>query len=264
MIKKAVWIAGGGMLVALLVFGGDAWSYVRTSVGCLKDSARSAVPIEFQIERARRMLADLGPEVRRNMHVIAKEEVEIERLARRIAAADARSVKEKEQILQLKADLGDNKDVFHYAGRSYSKDQVKIDLANRFQRFKTGEATRSNLEKIHDARARSLEAARQKLEGMLAAKRQLAVEVENLEAQRQMVAAAKTTSDYQFDDSQLGRVKALVADLQVRLDTEKKMVDAEDYFHDEIPLEEVAPENIVEQVASYFGEPKPEELASKE
>ena len=138
----------------------------------------------------------------------------------RSPTCESRSAKDKEQILQLKTDLAANKDVFQYAGRSYSKEQVKVDLANRFQRYKTVEATLGNLEKIHDARERSLEAARQKLEGMLAAKRQLVVEVENLEAQRQMVAAAKTTSNYEFDDSQLGRVKALIADLQVRLDTE--------------------------------------------
>jgi len=80
-----------------------------------------------------------------------------------------------------------------------------------------------------------------------------------------MVAAAQTTSDYQFDDSQLGRVKSLVADLQVRLDTERKLVDAEDYFHDEIPLEEPVPENIVEQVTAYFAPPTPKaETVAKE
>jgi hypothetical protein len=265
MIKRVIWMGGGATVLGLLFFGSEAWSYLRTSAGCLRDKAQNAVPIEFQIERARRMITDLVPEVRKNMHVIAKEEVEVERLKKQIAQAETQSGKEKEQILQLKTDLGDNKNVFQYAGRSYSKDQVKVDLANRFQRFKTGEATLVSLKKIHDARERSLEAARQKLEGMLAAKRQLLVEVENLEAQRQMVAAAKTTSDYQFDDSQLGRVKALISDLQIRLDTEKKLVDAEDYFHEEIPLEAPAPENIVEQVTTYFAQPAPKaEVVAKQ
>ena len=165
--------------------------------------------------------------------------------------------------MRLKDDAASGKSVFRYAGRSYSIDQVKLDMSNRFQRFKTAEATLESLRKIHRARENSLNAARQKLEGMLAAKRQLLVEVENLEAQRQMVAAAQTTSNYHFDDSKLGRVKELISDLQIRLDTEKKLVEAEDYFHDEIPIEENSPDDIVDQVTSYFEKdlPKAETLA---
>ena len=84
---------------------------------------------------------------------------------------------------------------------------------------------------------KSLAAARQKLEGMLAQKRQLQVEVENLEARNQMVAAAQTTSNYQFDDSQLGRVKELVQNLKTRLEVSEKLVNAESEFQGEIPLD---------------------------
>jgi tRNA U34 5-carboxymethylaminomethyl modifying GTPase MnmE/TrmE len=117
---------------------------------------------------------------------------------------------------------------------------------------------------MHAARERSLLAAREKLEGMLAAKRQLEVEVENLEARRQMIAAAETTSEFQFDDSHLGRVKELIADLGARLDVADKMVAAQTDYHDEIPLDEPSEENIVEQVSRYFGEPDDSELAATE
>ena len=263
MVKKVVFAGCGIMIVGLLCFGHEAFSYMRTSAGCLKDSVRNSVPVEFQIERARRMIADLKPEVRRNMHVIAKEEAELERLGQRIAAAEERNGDDREKLMRLKEDVKSGKSAFVYAGRSYSIDQVKLDLSNRFERFKTAEATLDSMRKIHRARENSLNAARQKLEGMLAAKRQLLVEVENLEAQRQMVAAAQTTSNYNFDDSQLGRVKELISDLQIRLDTEKKLVEAEDYFHDEIPMEESSPDDIVDQVTSYFqkDQPKAETLA---
>jgi len=258
MIKKLVFAGSGILLMGLLFFGHDAVSYVRTSAGYVTDSVRNTVPIEFQIERARRMIKDLVPEVRKNMHVIAKEEVEVERLERQIAQAQARTEKEKAELVRLKDDLSTGKEMFQYAGREYTAQQVKVDLANRFERYKTNEATLGSLQEIHTARERSLEAARQKLEGMLAAKRQLQVDVENLEARLQMVAAAQTTSDYQFDDSRLGRVKELVGDLRTRLDVAEKLVNAECYFHDEIPLDEAAPEGIVEKITEYFGENQPE------
>ena len=96
---------------------------------------------------------------------------------------------------------------------------------------------------------------------MLAQKRQLQVEVENLEARNQMVAAAQTTSNYQFDDSQLGHVKELVQDLKTRLEVSETIVKAETEFQGEIPLDKASPQNIVDQVGDYFGPKKPDAKA---
>ena len=258
MIKKLVIIGGGVLLVGLFVCGRSAISYVRTSAGYVTDAVQDSVPVEFQIERARGMLKDLVPEVRKNMHVIAKEEVEVRRLQEQIEGAQKRLGKEKKQLMRLRTDLASNKDVFKYAGRSYTSEQVRVDLTSRFKRFKTGDATLASLQQMCSARQKSLDAARTKLEGMLAARRQLTVEVENLEARLQMIAAAETTSNYQFDDSQLGRVKELVDNLRTRLEVSERMINSEGYFHDEIPLDEVSPDDIVDQVAKYFGGETPE------
>lgn len=252
MIKKTILVGLGAVLVLGLLFGGAAVSYVRTSAGYVRQAVHDSVPIEFQIQRARGMIADLIPEIRKNMHVIAKEEVEIARLEEQIAQARTRLGKEKEELLRLHADLSDGRSVYRYAGRSYTADEVKEDLARRFERYKTGEATLGSLEQIHSARVRSLDAARRKLEGMMAARRQLQVEVENLQARVQMLAAARATSDFQFDESKLGQVKELIADLQTRLDVAERLLSAETDLHDEIPLDESTPENIVDEVTEYF------------
>jgi chromosome segregation ATPase len=252
MVRKILIVGGSVALVGVLLVGRDAFSYLRTSAGYVSDAMHEAIPIEFQVDRARGMIQDLVPEVRKNMHVIAKEEVEVERLDAQIVASQSRLEKEKEQLLRLKNDLAAGKNSYAYAGRSYSADEVRTDLANRFERFKTGEATQASLREIRTARQKSLWAARQKLEGMLASKRQLQVEVENLEARLQMLAAAKTTSNFQFDETRLGHVKELVAQLRSRLDVAEKLVGAEVACHDEIPLDKTVPENIVEQVTEHF------------
>jgi chromosome segregation ATPase len=257
MIRKTILVAGVALLGGVLLFGRDAISYVSTSVGCLKDSVKNSVPVEFQIERARRMIDELAPEIRKNMGIIAKEEVEVQRLQERIAKAEAQLAKDKEQVVRLKGDLATAKESYTYAGRTYTADDVKTDLARRFERYKTAEATLASLGQLHAARTKSVDAARQKLEAMLAARRQLQVDVENLEAQRQMVAAAQTTSSYCFDDSKLGRVKELISDLRTRLDTDAKLVQAEQEFQDEIPLDKPTPANIVDQVSEYFQKDKP-------
>jgi len=255
MIKKSIIAAAAAFLVAVLFFGRDAVSYVGTSIGWVKESVKNSVPVEFEIQRARAMVRDLVPDIHRNMHVIAKEEVEVERLENQIATAEEQLASDKVKIDRLSADLSSANGKFVYAGRHYSADDVKTDLSRRFVRFKTKDATLASLRDIHQARVKSLEAAREKLQGMLAAKRQLEVDLEHVEARLKMVEAAQTTSDYAFDDSNLSRAKGLVSDLRTRLDVAERIVNAEGDFQGEIPLEEAAPDDIVEQVAEYFERP---------
>ena len=252
MIKKAIVAGVGVCLVSMAFFGRDAFSYFRTSAGRVKDSVRNSVPLDFEIDRARRMVKELVPDIRKNMHVIAQEEVEVEKLHKQIAQTESRLGKERAEIVRLKDDLGSGNSMYHYAGRQYTATQVKCDLANRFERFKTTDATLASLKDIEQARVRSLAAAREKLEGMLAAKRKLEVDVEHLEARLKMVEAAQTTSDYAFDDSRLSRVKELITDLRTRLDVAERLTSAEGSFHGEIPLTEVQSDNLLDEVTEYL------------
>ena len=80
MIRKAILGAAVVVLAAGFFFGRDVFSYATTSVGWVKGSVKNSVPIEFEIERARKMVKNLVPDIRKNMHTIAQEEVELERL----------------------------------------------------------------------------------------------------------------------------------------------------------------------------------------
>ena len=152
MIRKILISTGTVALLGVLMFGRQTASYVKTSLGYLHNTVKDGVPVGFEINRARDMIKDLAPEVRKNMHVIAQEEVELGRLEEQVASTESRLDKEKNQILRLKNDLTQKKVVYQYADRDYTPDEVKSDLANRFERFKTGEATLASLKQIHTAR----------------------------------------------------------------------------------------------------------------
>jgi hypothetical protein len=252
MIKKSLIAAGGLGLLMVLFFGWDAASYVRTSFGWVKDSVKSQVPIQFEIERARRMVKNLVPDIRKNMHVIAQEEVEIERLDKQIAKTTATMEKDRSEIMKLKSDLNTAQPVYQYAGRSYTVQQVKVDLSNRFERYKTHDATLASLREIQGARRKSLDAARQKLDGMIVAKRQLEVDVENLDAKFKAVEVAQTSCPFNVDDSELGRVKDLIAEVRTRLTVAERLVNAEGDANAEIPLDGPQADTIVEQITEYF------------
>jgi hypothetical protein len=101
---------------------------------------------------------------------------------------------------------------------------------------------------------------------MMAAKRQLEVEVEHLEARQKMVEVAKATSELNIDDSQLSRTRALLADIQARIEVDAQLVNADDLVHDEIPLDQ--PEgkgNILDRISKYEqSKGQPEKLVGVE
>lgn len=257
MIKKAIIGTGITLMLGLFFFGRDMVSYVNTSARYMRDSVQESVPTEFQIERARNMITDLGPEIERNMLAIAREEVEVERIEKQIADTEALLADQKQDLLRLRGDVATGKEVFTYGRRAYTVQQVKLDLANRFDIYQTKERTLESLRNKFDARSNALTAAQDKLQALISAKDELEAEVESLEAQAEMVAAAEAANAYHFDDSKLGRVRQLVSDLQTRLDVAARMANSDNYYSGQIQLDEEAPENIADRVSEYFQLDKP-------
>ncbi|MBA2114609.1 hypothetical protein [Bremerella alba] len=253
MIKKLACTGVGAALLAGLVFGTDTYSYISTTASRVSDNVKNSVPVEFELDRARKMIQDLTPEIRRNMHLIAKEEVEVEKLQSRTGDLEEKLTTTKADIIRLKNDLDSGSTYFTYAGHEYSRNAVQTDLAGRFERFKTQDATRVKLESILRARQQGLDAARAKLDGMLTARRQLEVDVENLEARQKMVEVAQTSSKFAFDDSHLSKTKRLIDDIRTRIDVAERMVDVDGELAGEIQLDEQVDTDISNEVASYFG-----------
>jgi len=255
MLKKSLLVGGAVVLLLGLFFGRDACSYLTTSSRWVKDTVTTNVPIEFQINRARDMIKALDPEIKQNMHLIAKEEVEIEKLAKQVDEQEAALAQSREDILRLKKDLETGDSSFYYASHRYTADQVKSDLEGRFDRFKVNEATLEKNQKILSIRQQKLDSARQRLEEMLTAKRELEVQVENLEAELEMLKVAKTASDFNFDDSQLARTKELIEDIRTRIDVESRLMN-EVETAGQIQLEDEPKDStdITDRVSQYFGD----------
>ena len=252
MLKKTIYLGAALVLLLALLFGRNALSYVSTGVDQMSTAVKESVPISFEIDRAHKMIKSLTPEIRRNYHLIAREEIEVEQLERKLAESEKRLARDREEILRLNAELETDRDYYYLAGHRYSSNQVKTDLANRFKHYRTSDATALNLRKVVNARKKGLAAAHEKLNGMLAARRQLEVDIENLEARLKMVEVAQTTSEFNFDDSHLARTRELVQDIDTRIAVAERLINAETIFHDRIPLDEPEVEDVSDQISEYF------------
>lgn len=248
----------GAVAVAGLVSTG-AWSYVRTGIHTAHQSVKDSVPIDWEIKRARDMIEDLEPEIARNLEVVLKEEVAVDRLAQQIQDKETQLAKSRGDILRLKNDLESGSVRFVYAGRSYSDEQVRADLANRFERFKVFEATTDKLSQVLDARQKNLLAARQKLEEMQSAKRELEVEIENLQARQTMVEVAQTSNPVTLDDSQLSHTRQLLDDIRTRIDVAEKMSASAGALNGSIQLDDdQTSADLLNEIADYMGDADPE------
>jgi chromosome segregation ATPase len=216
------------------------------------------IPVQVELQRARQMIAELKPEIAENLRRIAKEEVDLERLQEELETKQQRADKARSDVVRLKDDLESGKERFVYAKKSYTAEQVKEDLATRFRQLQTQEATVEKLDQVFHARQKNLIAARQKLDSMLSAKRQLEVEVENLQARLTMVEVAEASSRVTVHDSQLSKTRDLIDAIGSRIDVAEKLLDAEVEPTGAIPVDQPQSEDLLDQISRYFGEPQVE------
>lgn len=242
-----------GVLTLLVAFT-SARSYLKTAFNDVKDNLKGAVPLEFEIKRARTLVKDVGPEINHYKHVIITEEVVVEKLRKEIAEGEKFLAAKEDEVRKLAGHLKSNQSEYQFASRTYTAEQVKTDVATRLSTCKAKKAELTSRKAQLAAKERVLVAAREKLHSMDAKKRELEAKIEMLEANLEEVKARETATDIAVDDSELSRTKELIDEIDTQIQIRKKMVDSSTNDPSEIPVN--APSNSEEdlskQVNDYF------------
>lgn len=247
----------GGALASMLggaVVTTGVWSYARTAGGWIQASAEEAMPLEWEIQRARQMISDLEPEINANAKRIANERIKVAKLETQVEQTSEKLAAAQRDIQRLKDDLESGDHVFTYCGKTYTSSQVRDDLSRRFELFKTRKEMSDNLNKMLTARQQTLNAANERMDAMLSAKRQLEVEVENLQARLAAVRVAQTSSELALDDSALSQTRDLLDRISARIDVEKEMTQVDTEYFGGIELDDSSETNLLDEISSYFGE----------
>jgi hypothetical protein len=252
MLKKAI-LASGLLAVTSAAVGLPVISYARTGFSMIRQSAGDTMPLEWELKRARQMITDLAPEITNGSRQIALEKVEVARLETQLTDNEEKLAKSRVDIERLTDDLNVESPVYSYAGHTYTSVQVKTDLSNRFKRHKTRQATADKLQQMLDARRSSLESAHERMEAMLSSRRQLEVEVENLQARLGSLRVSQTASQLNLDDSQLSKTRELLDNIGARIDVEEQTMHIDTEYFGEIDLDETEETNLMDEISSYFG-----------
>jgi len=93
MLKKGYFLLRLG-----LCFGRNATSYVKTTANKVSETVKNNVSIGYEIDHARQMIKDLIPEIRHNMQLIAKEEIQVQQFGKRVDQSAKTLSRDREEI----------------------------------------------------------------------------------------------------------------------------------------------------------------------
>ncbi len=258
MILKAVKIGVvttvGLCVVGGVLFGTDLGSYVTSSARSVKMAVKDAVPIDFELRRARDLLEDIIPEMQANIRLIAQEEVEVAGLKADIEQSEASTIQEQTRVVKLREALAVDRPRYTFAGCQYTRPQVKHELARRFDRLKEAEVVLAGKQRLLSARQKSLNAAMQMLDRTRSQKVRLEDQIEALEAQYRLVKAASVGSKFQVDHSKLAQTDKLIREIKKRLDVAERVLAHETRFVEPIPVDTISETDLLARVDEHLAD----------
>jgi phage shock protein A len=256
MVRKLFWATGILVVLGLLTFGSDLWSYLRTGADWVTSSIRGQVPLQFEVQRAEDLIADLTPEIQANMDAIAEEEVAIKRMREEAALLEDRLEVQRNQMGTLRDAMATDRAVFVFASRTYGRDAVRNDLGRRVTAYKQAAVELETQQRILAAREQSLAAAQTKLHNMFEAKRELEAQVAELKAELTMAQAVESAGKVNVDDSKLAQARQSLESLRHRLEVFRAKIHRQGLLTEGIQLETPASQtDVMAEVDAILAQP---------
>jgi chromosome segregation ATPase len=254
MVKKGLLGAALGAGALYLVFGTSAPNYVKTAFHKVRQSAKDAIPPQFEIDRAREEIAGLKPQIDKNIETLARAEVEAEHLDVEIKTIQTNLEGEKKTILGLRDQLKTGE--FRLTGNvADTPDEVKCELAHRYDHYKNVSQLLTEKQAELKAKKKAIKAAHEQLENLRAQKSTLLAKLNSIEARLRMIEATQARNEFSFDDSALAHAKRTVSELEERLEVLARRAEMEGRYSDNgTPSTYVEPgRDVVREVDDAFG-----------
>jgi chromosome segregation ATPase len=211
LVVTAVAIGAGVFLLRSTHLGG----YARTAWAKARTTVQGQIPLEFQLETIRTEVAQLVPDMRRNINSVAAETVAVDSLRTEVASIRTNLDKQKEIVRNMTEELRNGKThVVSYRDHKYSTERFQEKLAIELLAAKQASENLKAKEQLLEAREKGLEASKSQLNSMRSQKATLEVQIAQLEAELKTLRLAQCKSDFQIDDSRLSHIKAALADVR--------------------------------------------------
>ena len=238
-----------------LLLGSNFASYVRTSARSVQESVQEAVPLEFELRRARDLIDAILPDLQSQVRAIAQEEVAIAALENDLLASNKRLKVEKASLASLRDKMRVHQVSYSMGDRDLSRQQLTEQMHQRFERYKQGELAVESKQRLLEKRRDGLNAGLAMLDKMRHRKVELEQKVETLAAQSRLLKASKVDAGIAIDGSQLSEADQLLSQIETRLAVAQRVLAHEqDVFA--IPLDDkaVIEDNVIAAYDDHFGD----------
>ena len=241
--------AAGGFLL-----GGDMLSYVSSTSNAIRDGVKDAIPVEFELRRARDLLVDILPEIDANKRLIVQEQVEVAALNEEIENSEVSLMAEKTRMDKLRNTLESQFASYKFGRYNYSRSELVDDLNRRFERYKQSKLVLDGKMLLLATREKSLSAARKHLDAIRSQKKLLEIKIEGLEGRHHLVQATAANSGIVLDDSKLAQTEKLLKEIKQRLDVAEGMLAYDGQFIQPLDLDEpvVSEVDLMDSIDDYF------------
>ncbi len=253
LVKKGLLAAALSTAALGLVFGTSAPSYVKTAFHRMRHSVKKQVPIEFDIERARNEIAALEPAMHQNLEDYVNAEVDVEHLKAEMVTIKDNLEKEKAEMLSLRTSLKTG-DYRLTSSATYTEDEIKTDLARRWDHYRQVERILHEKNQTIKAREKAMAAARDQMNTIGAQRKGLLAKIDEIEARLKSIEATQAANEFTFDDSALARAKQTVNELDTRLQVMARQAELEGRFAEgKIPVVVEPQRDVVKEIDKAFG-----------
>lgn len=225
MMKKAVVFGFLGSALMVGLFGTPAGSYVRTAAFKVRTVAKDSVPVQFEIDRARREIDSLTPAIRQHIEQMARAEQDVRSLEDEITETTANLERQKATMLALRSQL-DNPGVTKTGGHDSSR-AIQESLRNRLDTYNRSERILEEKKATLASRQKVVDSAREHLTAIATQKKALESKIEEIQARLAAIEATNAQSKYHFDGSALARAKQTVSELDRRLNVISRVSEVE-------------------------------------
>ena len=239
-------------LGAAAVFGPDAVNQVDQLRHQLRATARDQMPLDVELERTRRMVAEVLPQLQQNRDSISVTEVDLEELEHQRRTVGVDLDRQKRELLQL-----------HATAQESNPDEQKRpvyklllnEVSHRFQLYQTKLAQLQTLNQHAELLERHLASKRSAQQDVIQRIRQLLAEVEALETRLHLLQAEQTTAAKPIDRGATDRCEEQLAYLRRRLGLAQRLASSVELAPravDELIVPESKSTSILDEVSDFF------------
>lgn len=217
----------------------------------VRDRVEERVPLDFEIERARRRTEDLAARIVKQREVVVRQSIDVANLKQEIIDQEQRLAAEKGSLLSRRQSLRAS-DVVVPIPSIRQEEAAQLETA--FENYCMAEATLDARLEVLKIRTESLVNAQKSLRDMESQRHQLQLHVENLGARLELVRTRSETADELPSDTGLDDCRSQLQRLDSRLRFMEGMLDADRSWDPSVVMAlDTSEPDIADRIDSYFG-----------